>query len=71
MDDIDEVLYTVGEVAALFRITVRTLHHWEAQGLLSPHVAQLVQLPAIYRGGLCPGAEDSDLPRYWYEIDRY
>ena len=36
MDDIDEVLYTVGEVAALFRITVRTLHHWEAQGLLSP-----------------------------------
>ena len=36
MDDIDEVLCTVGEVAALFRITVRTLHHWEAQGLLSP-----------------------------------
>lgn len=28
----DNILYTVGEVAERFSLTVRTLHHWEAQG---------------------------------------
>ena len=32
----DNTLYTVGEVAERFSLTVRTLHHWEAQGLLTP-----------------------------------
>ena len=32
----DNTLYTVGEVAERFSLTVRTLHHWEAQGLLAP-----------------------------------
>ena len=32
----DTTLYTVGEVAERFSLTVRTLHHWEAQGLLDP-----------------------------------
>ena len=32
----DTTLYTVGEVAERFSLTVRTLHHWEAQGLLGP-----------------------------------
>lgn len=32
----DNTLYTVGEVAERFSVTVRTLHHWEAQGLLAP-----------------------------------
>ena len=32
----DKNLYTVGEVAERFSVTVRTLHHWEAQGLLAP-----------------------------------
>lgn len=32
----DGTLYTVGEVAERFSVTVRTLHHWEAQGLLVP-----------------------------------
>lgn len=32
----DNNLYTVGEVAERFSVTVRTLHHWEAQGLLAP-----------------------------------
>ena len=31
----DNNLYTVGEVAERFSVTVRTLHHWEAQGLLA------------------------------------
>lgn len=32
----NDTLYTVGEVAERFALTVRTLHHWEAQGLLIP-----------------------------------
>lgn len=32
----DSILYTVGEVAERFSLTVRTLRHWEAQGLLAP-----------------------------------
>lgn len=28
--------YTVGEVAAMHGITVRTLHHWESKGLIAP-----------------------------------
>ena len=32
----DTTLYTVGEVAERFSLTVRTLHHWEAQGLFAP-----------------------------------
>ena len=32
----DKNLYTVGEIAERFSVTVRTLHHWEAQGLLAP-----------------------------------
>lgn len=32
----DTILYTVGEVAERFSLTVRTLHHWEVQGLLAP-----------------------------------
>lgn len=36
MRNIDESLYTVGEVAQLYNVTVRTLHHWEEAGLLVP-----------------------------------
>jgi MerR family transcriptional regulator, thiopeptide resistance regulator len=32
----DDVEYTVGEVAARFGVTVRTLHHYDAIGLLIP-----------------------------------
>lgn len=32
----DKNLYTVGEIAERFSVSVRTLHHWEAQGLLAP-----------------------------------
>ena len=32
----DTTLYTVGEVAERFSLTVRALRHWEAQGLLAP-----------------------------------
>lgn len=32
----EETLYTVGEVAQTLGVSVRTLHHWEAQGLISP-----------------------------------
>ena len=32
----DTILYTVGEVAERFSLTVRTLRHWEVQGLLAP-----------------------------------
>ena len=32
----DTILYTVGEVVERFSLTVRTLRHWEAQGLLAP-----------------------------------
>lgn len=32
----DETLHTVGEVAQSLKITVRMLHHWEAQGLIEP-----------------------------------
>lgn len=32
----DTILYTVREVAERFSLTVRTLRHWEAQGLLAP-----------------------------------
>lgn len=32
----EEILYTVGEVAQSLKITVRMLHHWEAQGLIKP-----------------------------------
>ncbi|XCB30406.1 MerR family transcriptional regulator [Arcanobacterium hippocoleae] len=34
--DMNETLYTVGEVAQMLDITVRTLHHWESQGLVNP-----------------------------------
>ena len=36
----ENTFYTVGEVAERFSLTVRTLHHWEARGLLAP--AELV-----------------------------
>lgn len=32
----EDTLYTVGEVAEALEITVRTLHHWESQGLVTP-----------------------------------
>lgn len=32
----EDTLYTVGEVAEALKITVRTLHHWESQGLVTP-----------------------------------
>ena len=32
----DNTFYTVGEVAERFSLTVRTLHHWEARGLVAP-----------------------------------
>lgn len=32
----DGILYTVGELAKHFSLTVRTLRHWEEQGLLVP-----------------------------------
>ena len=32
----DSTLYTVGDVARRFAVTVRTLRHWEVLGLLSP-----------------------------------
>ncbi len=31
-----EQLYTVGEVAQMFELTVRTLHHWDNIGLVTP-----------------------------------
>lgn len=31
----EEVFYTVGQVAHSLNVTVRTLHHWESQGLLT------------------------------------
>lgn len=34
--DHDESFYTVGEVARSLKITVRMLHHWEAEGLIEP-----------------------------------
>lgn len=34
--DHEESFYTVGEVARSLKITVRMLHHWEAQGLIEP-----------------------------------
>lgn len=37
MDNTGDVLYTVGEVAKFFHISVRTLHYWESCGLLTPH----------------------------------
>lgn len=37
MDNTGDVLYTVGEVAEFFHISVRTLHYWESRGLLTPH----------------------------------
>ena len=32
----EELLYTVGEVARFYGISVRTLHHWEQVGLVEP-----------------------------------
>ena len=32
----EELLYTVGEVAQFYGISVRTLHHWEQVGLVEP-----------------------------------
>ncbi|MDC4232519.1 MerR family transcriptional regulator [Actinomyces sp. B33] len=32
----EETLYTVGEVAETLNVTVRALHHWESQGLVTP-----------------------------------
>lgn len=31
-----EELYTVGEVAQALKVTVRSLHHWESMGLITP-----------------------------------
>lgn len=36
MHETNEPLYTVGEVAQHMNVTVRTLHHWESLGLISP-----------------------------------
>ena len=36
MSSMEERLRTVGEVAALLGVSVRTLHHWERKGLISP-----------------------------------
>jgi len=41
----DPATYTVGEVAGLAGVTVRTLHHYDATGLLSPRS----RTPAGYR----------------------
>ena len=34
--DMQEALYTVGEIADMFGLTVRTLHHWDDIGLVTP-----------------------------------
>ena len=44
----DTILYTVGEVAERFSLTVRTLRHWEAQGAPRSHRAELVELPTLF-----------------------
>lgn len=36
MSDYDDAGYTVGEAAALLGISVRTLHHWESCGIVTP-----------------------------------
>jgi DNA-binding transcriptional MerR regulator len=37
MDTMDHMEYTVGAVAELARVSVRTLHHYDEIGLLEPH----------------------------------
>ena len=32
----DQPVYTVGELALLARVSIRTLHHYDAIGLLAP-----------------------------------
>lgn len=62
--------FTVGEVARMFGVTVRTLHHWESQGLLvpeersggnyrlyGPEECQRVEQILIYRATGMPLAE--------------
>ncbi|WP_366493704.1 MerR family transcriptional regulator [Arcanobacterium phocae] len=36
MNATNDIRYTVGQVADIFQVTVRTLHHWEQAGLLHP-----------------------------------
>ncbi|WP_216388052.1 MerR family transcriptional regulator [Arcanobacterium phocae] len=36
MNATNDIRYTVGQVADIFQVTVRTLHHWEQAGLLQP-----------------------------------
>ena len=48
----DTILYTVGEVAERFSLTVRTLRHWEAQGLLAP-TARSWSNYRLYSAGDC------------------
>ena len=38
MSTTDGVNYTIGEVAALAHVSVRTLHHYDEIGLLSPRL---------------------------------
>jgi len=57
----DKNLYTVGEVAERFSVTVRTLHHWEAQGAPCSCRTELVKLPALLGRGLCSGPKDHHL----------
>lgn len=45
MNAANDIRYTVGQVADLFQVTVRTLYHWEQAGLLQP-----AELPGLITG---------------------
>ena len=54
--------YSVGQVAGFAGVTVRTLHHYDEIGLLSPERAQPRGLPALRRRRPRPAAADPVLP---------
>ena len=53
---------TVGQLAGQFAITVRTLHHYDEIGLLTPERTQQRRLPALHRDGHHPAAAHRRLP---------
>lgn len=64
----DSTLYTVGDVARRFAVTVRTLRHWEALGLLSPAQRSWSNY-RLYSAGDCARPEDHHLPSDGDETD--
>ena len=79
----DDTAYTVGALAKASGLTVRTLHHWDAIGLLAPaeragngyrrygpaHVARLYRILALRRLGLSLEAIASVLEREGPELE--